>query len=232
MDKLSETEMHAFCGKLAVAGVIPVLYSTWHIVETIVEENIPGDLAECGVMAGAQPAVMAWVLEKHGISPQDKQIHLFDSFQGIPEAGPRDTEQPGIGPKNPAAQGRLISSGISSVSVQQVQANLQKWGCNMEYFQYHPGWFQESLPNVADGIGELALLRVDVDLYESTKFCYEYLYGKVVKGGFVIDDDWGMPENIAPPCREAVLEYLQETKQELPPVTAVPEQPTTVWWRK
>jgi O-methyltransferase len=40
-------------------------------------------------------------------------------------------------------------------------------------------------------MGEIAILRLDNDWYESTKFCLEKLYDKVIDGGIIIIDDYG-----------------------------------------
>ena len=56
----------------------------------------------------------------------------------------------------------------------------------------------------ADGpIEQLAILRLDGDLYESTMDALVPLYEKVSPGGFVIVDDYGAWE----PCRKAVDDF-------------------------
>ena len=65
------------------------------------------------------------------------------------------------------------------------------------------GWFKDTLPTAP--IEQLALLRVDGDLYESTWDALHALYDKVSEGGFVIIDDYGD----FPPCRQAVDDFRQ-----------------------
>ena len=57
---------------------------------------------------------------------------------------------------------------------------------------------------LVDRIGPIAVLRLDGDFYESTRFCLETLYDRVVPGGYVIIDDYGTFEG----CRAAVHEFL------------------------
>jgi hypothetical protein len=52
-------------------------------------------------------------------------------------------------------------------------------------------------------IESVALLRLDGDLYESTKVCMQYLYPLVSKGGYVICDDYDLHG-----CRYAVHETV------------------------
>ncbi len=79
-------------------------------------------------------------------------------------------------------------------------------GYNKDYLHYHKGRFQVTLPNVINDISRIAILRLDGDLYASTKVCLEYLYNKVVPGGFVIIDDYGCYEG----CKKAVDEFREK----------------------
>lgn len=54
-------------------------------------------------------------------------------------------------------------------------------------------------------ISPIAILRLDADWYASTKVCLDFLFDKVVKGGFVIIDDYLCYEG----CRKAVNEFLR-----------------------
>jgi O-methyltransferase len=66
---------------------------------------------------------------------------------------------------------------------------------------YHEGLFEDTVPN-AD-IKEIAFLRLDGDLYSSTKVCMEHLYPKLVRGGWFCVDDFNLSG-----CRKAVLDYV------------------------
>ena len=170
----------------------------------VVESSIPGVIVECGVANGAQVGMMARAVLDAGDA---RYFHLFDSFEGIPMAGPQDESQPGIGaPQHdvnaPLAE-RLVSSGISACSAEQVASNLKAWGCKGD-FQYNVGWFQDTLPNFRS-LEPIALLRLDGDLYESTACCLRYLYPLVVSGGLIVIDDYALPG-----CATAVNEYLSD----------------------
>ena len=53
-------------------------------------------------------------------------------------------------------------------------------------------------------IAQLAVLRVDGDLYQSVMETMEYMYPKVSVGGYIILDDYG--EHL-PPAKRAVDDY-------------------------
>ena len=79
-------------------------------------------------------------------------------------------------------------------------------GYGPAFLHFHKGWFQETMPKVSPQISLIAILRLDGDWYASTRVCLEFLYGKVVRGGFVIIDDYGAYEG----CRKAVDEFRQK----------------------
>lgn len=187
--------------KVKTAGLVPMpVYGHTHdMTVQALHDGIPGCLVECGVFAGAQVAVMALAQQEAGY---DRKVHLFDSFEGIPEAGPMDDEQPGIGYVEPEKRhGRLITSGVSACSVERVTENLERWGVDMRTTVFHVGWFQDTVPGW-DG-GPIALLRLDGDLYESTKVCLEHLYPHLSPGGVLIIDDYTLTG-----CHVAVNQYF------------------------
>ena len=162
--------------------------------------EVPGDFVECGVFAGAQSAVMALVSDSWRRAGTIKRVHLFDSFQGIPQAGPRDLEFLAAGHK----------PGLSACSLENVIRNMDEWGIDPDLLVYHPGWFADTMPT-AD-IGQIAVLRIDCDLYESTLPVMKYLYPKVAKGGWIIADDYQLSG-----CRDAIHEVVV---------------PGPIYWRK
>ncbi len=186
-------------------------YSTYGMIEKTYElatdcivNNIEGAFVECGVAAGAQVGVMARVCKTHN---DRREIHLYDSFEGIPMAGPKDTQQPGIGDithdVNVGERELLKSSGITVHGIDQVKQNMQRWGVDSTNLIYHQGWFQDTLPG--NSIDKIAILRLDGDLYESNKVCLEHLGHKVVKGGYIIIDDYSLKG-----AEIAVHEYIDE----------------------
>lgn len=177
----------------------------------VVNRDVKGSFVECGVAYGAQVCAMA---EASVGNP--REFHLFDSFIGIPMAGPNDHDQPGIGKfvvdQNLPLKERLVSSGISASTVENVKSNLSKFGFGHGY-NYHVGWFQDTLPVVKTG--PIAMLRLDGDLYESTKVCLEHLFSNVVQGGCIILDDYPLPGS-----RKAWEEFCLERMITLVPVIA------------
>lgn len=181
---------------------------------TLSVQNIDGALVECGVGAGAQLMAMALTWTK-------KDIIGFDSFEGIPLASEHDETQPGIGKFTPVAN-RLVSSGITVHSVENVLENFLQFEIPAYRVKLIRGWFQNTLPKFQPI--PIALLRLDGDLYESTLVCLQYLYPLVSVGGVVIIDDWALKG-----ARKAVKEYFGKN---MPTVTEVPGTETVVYFYK
>jgi O-methyltransferase len=193
---------------VAQDGLITLYRQVAHCETT----KLSGALVECGVWKGGAAALMAIAnLEQ---SPERRSLHLFDSFIGIPEpiAGldgeraVRDT----VG-KREDAQGRLRAANDYSDrggpgSEREVRDLLRHVDYPQEFVHIHQGWFQETVPSGAASIGPVALLRLDGDLYESTKVCLEHFYESVISGGFIVIDDYGAYDG----CRRAVDEFLAQ----------------------
>lgn len=162
-----------------------------------------GCFVECGVAAGAQIMMM-----RQGAP--SKLIHAFDSFQGIPNPSNRDNQIPGIRLLNEFEQSllpnpgeqELQSTGVTAVSVENFKKHLIDSGAGIENIEIHEGWFEETMPE--NTVGDIAILRLDGDLYNSTFVSLKYLFPKVIKGGLVILDDYELKG-----CIDACNEYFE-----------------------
>jgi hypothetical protein len=85
----------------------------------------------------------------------------------------------------------------------EVRALFQRLGV-LEDVEFVKGLFQETLP--VNRIGEIAVLHIDGDWYESVKVCLESLYDKVVPDGVIQLDDYGYWKG----ARKAVDEFFEQ----------------------
>ena len=69
------------------------------------------------------------------------------------------------------------------------------------------GFVEDTLPRFAPG--QLCLLRLDTDFYNSTKLEFEILYKHLVRGGVLIIDDYGLFAG----ARKATDEYCSRLDQ-------------------
>jgi len=182
-------------------------------VETVLEENVPGDFIECGVWRGGASIFMRALLAVHG--DEKRRVWLADSFAGLPEP---DAAQ------YPADKGmRLDLCPGLAVSEAEVRRNFERYGLLDDRVCFLPGWFKDTLPEAP--IDSLAILRLDGDLYESTIQALEALYPRLSGRGYCIIDDYHMLK----PCEKAVTDYrtTHEISSEIVDIDG-----SAIYWRK
>jgi len=166
------------------------LENVQHCVQTVLKEKIPGDLIETGAWRGGMTIFMRALLKAHG--DDQRTVWVADSFEGLP--APKD-----------AGDGWDYSRiDYLMVSLEQVQANFRRFGLLDEQVKFLHGWFKDTLPQAP--IAQLAVLRLDGDMYSSTREALIHLYSRVSPGGFVIVDDY----HSWPACKRAVDEFRTE----------------------
>jgi hypothetical protein len=145
-------------------------------------QGLKGDLVELGIAMGSGIAAMK-------LACPEKTVWGYDSFQGIHLAGPNDTEQPGIGAITHDTSGELlVTSGVTVHTREQVNTILYEYlKFKEEDFVLVEGWVQHTLPVISPK--KIALLRLDMDLYDPTLFALQQLWPKIVKGGVLLIDD-------------------------------------------
>ncbi len=222
MNEYTKKQLATF-GQRALSFPVTVINS-YTLAKQCIDNDIEGDFVECGVFAGTQIAAMALANQQTGMK---KKIHLFDSFIGIPQAGPNDDETitSCIGKGKGDGKGSLVTTGISVCSVKAVQGHMREWGINSNQLLYHVGWFQDVVPLAAKKIKKIAILRLDGDLYESTKVCLLYLHPLVSKSGYVIIDDYALTG-----CRKALDEYHLQIGIN-PKITTIEGGGGPVWYK-
>src|ERR1035437_7019878 len=165
-------------------------------------QKIPGTLVECGVWRGGAAAIMALACMAEVSAP--RTIHLFDSFEGLPAPIAEFDGQLAVNMVG-RGDGALVATGAWAAEAEAVRELIvDRLGAPAGFLTIHKGWFQDTLPVAKEEIGEIALLRLDGDFYDSTKVPLDNLYQQVTSGGIVVIDDYGGFEG----CRRAVDEYL------------------------
>ena len=159
-------------------------------------KDLSGDIVECGVWKGAVLSYMAKVFS-------NRTVWAYDSFEGVP-SNKDQTKYPDKYSSREIDWSKCCPELVADVAF--LHQTLAKYEIsNLDRIQIVKGWFKDTLPNATQ---QIALLRVDGDLYSSTYEILEYLYPLVVKGGFVIFDDYCIPES-----REAVYDYFCKIRE-------------------
>ncbi|MBX3172027.1 MAG: class I SAM-dependent methyltransferase [Candidatus Eremiobacteraeota bacterium] len=139
--------------------------------------RVPGDFMECGTWRGGACILLRAIQNALGVGSR-RRTWVADSFQGLPQPDQL---------VDAVLHAYLKETGSFSVSLEEVRQNFARYGLLDEGVCFLPGWFADTLPSWQ---GQLALLRLDGDWYESTYTALEHLYDKVSWGGFIIIDDY------------------------------------------
>lgn len=176
-------------------------------VRYCVRRGIPGDFAECGVWRGG--SVMAMLLTLRELGIEDRDIHLYDTFEGMtaptvhdtsPVAPPASETWAQAEASGERAWGEVFSPAV--FNLEDVRRAVLGTGYPAERVHFVQGPVEQTLTaHVPD---QLALLRLDTDFYESTRAEMEHLYPRLVAGGVLIVDDYGHWEG----ARRAVEEHF------------------------
>lgn len=182
------------------------LYALYEAVRYIVAAELPGAFVECGVWKGGSVMMMAATLLGLGIS--DRDIYLFDTFEGMTPPTDKDVDFRGTHAQSlldRADRGANVFWAYSPLD--EVKANLARTGYPAERFIFVAGDVLATLP--AQAPASIALLRLDTDWYESTLHEMEQLFPRLTRRGALIVDDYGYYRG----ARQAVDEYLARQKE-------------------
>lgn len=129
-------------------------------------KDIPGDMAELGVYQGGS----AYIIATH---QPNKKLHLFDTFEGIPE--------------NDEFEGGVHVKGEFASSYDEVKASLAQLNV-----VYHKGFFPDTTQELPPDI-IFSFVHLDADIYQSTLAGIEYFWHRLTEGGVIIFDDYNNP---------------------------------------
>jgi hypothetical protein len=139
--------------------------------------HIPGDVVECGVGWGRSLMSLTMLVR---LEEKGRRIWGFDSFQGFPDPSLKDQTF------------RNVQKGEWKTDMLSVLKMLQSSGLDTEFLNSRltlvEGFFQDSLERYTGD--SIALLHIDVDLYQSYLDVLERLYSKVTAGGVVLFDEY------------------------------------------
>ena len=132
------------------------------------QSDIDGNMAEVGVYQGGSAKLICEV-------KKEKILHLFDTFEGLPEVTKEDTHF-GIEYWN--------TGEFKNTSLESVKKYLSKYN-NVEFYK---GKFPETSGPIEKE--QFSFVHLDVDLYQSTLDCLEFFFPRMVKGGIIMTHDF------------------------------------------
>ena len=130
--------------------------------------EIPGVVVECGTWKGGTAVNLSLICRLIG-----RRLWIYDSFQGLPPADPRDREGP------------AYAAGDYCGTLEEVKSNLERYGAP-EVCTFVEGWFEDTLPELSTPV---VLAYVDVDLEYSLHTCVLHLWRNLDENGYVFIDE-------------------------------------------
>lgn len=125
-----------------------------------------GNIVELGVYQGGSALFLAAIARKN------RELHLFDTFCGIPNGTKEDGEDWGD---------------FSDCNVEKVKELIPD-------AHYHIGKFPDTFKDVK--LGNIAFIHADGDLYHSMKCIKTHLWNSIVEGGMIYIDDYNELEGV------------------------------------
>lgn len=117
----------------------------------------------------------------------DRDLHLFDTFEGLPQSDDKDDKQ-------------LFRKGQYEANYEEVKQYLAGYA-NVHIYK---GYF----PNTAAPINDkfFSFVSLDVDLYESTKKALDFFYSRMSKGGIILSHDYQGAKGV----KKAFQEFMKD----------------------
>ena len=159
------------------------------VLKDIVENNIPGDLAELGVYKGHSARLI------HHYVPERK-LFLFDTSSGFDEDDIK-------------VENTFHSDSYSQFNDTNVASVLNFINPENDNVIPIAGMFPQSLPDGFDKV--FSFVHMDMDLYQPTIEALRYFYLRMGNGGYMIVHDYN---NIKwPGIKKAVDEFFKDKKE-------------------
>lgn len=156
--------------------------------------DLPGVIIDLGVFRGASTFTWAKLCEIFCPTDVRKIVYGFDTFEGFPSLNVAD------GPEDRMQDVRIggYFGGTTverDLSMAQTAMNYDRHISHINRIEFIKGDVSETIPAFADDKGNglrIALLNLDVDLYEPTKIALERFVPLMVRGGIIILDEYAV----------------------------------------
>lgn len=197
---------HELMTQLLGTQLSEALHLVWHLNHALAFE---GAVCEFGIAQGATSALIA-----NEIRETNKELWLFDSFEGLPKPTDRDILIDDI--FNLGSIDKY--QGTMACGQEQVIGRLSSIGFPRQRVKLVPGFIEETARN-KDLPEKVCFAYVDFDFYEPIKIALQLLDPRLPVGGVVIVDDYGFFSEGAQAAVDEFVEsrgsrYLKEPSPE------------------
>jgi len=180
------------------------LIRRWTLIKSlhyINKKKIIGDIVECGIWRGGNLFLAKKIQDKY-YKEIKRKFYGFDTFEGMPEPSTHD----GVKVNEIYQNFKNKNEPWTKASLDDVKNFSKKLFLDIDEFNFIKGKVEDTLKDKKNLPNKISLLRLDTDLYESTKIELNILYPLLVEKGILIIDDYGDFQG----CRKAVDEYFSD----------------------
>lgn len=156
-------------------------------LDKVQSRQVRGDVVEFGCYAGTTSLFLTRLLSS------GRTLHVYDSFEGLPEKSKAD--------ESPA--GMQFKKGELEISKRTFVQNFRR--ARLDLPHVHKGWFADLKPN--DIPDQIAFAFLDGDYYESIRMPLEHIWPRLSPGATVVVDDY--QNEALPGASRAVDEWLK-----------------------
>jgi hypothetical protein len=184
------------------------------IINEINNQNILGDIVECGVWKGGMSMWMMLCQKKHNML---RNFFLYDTFDGM-------TFPDSINDGKEAIETYTIINQGNYARDYDKWHKQNKWAYaplefvknNIDLIKYDDSKINYVVGDVCDTLNtnipdKISILRLDTDFYSSTKKELDILFPLVSQNGYIIIDDYYSWEG----SKKATDEFLEENKNNI-----------------
>lgn len=156
--------------------------------------NVPGVIIDLGVFQGGSTFTWAKLCEIFCPTDIRKSVFGFDTFSGFTKISAED------GPENPAQD--VVAGGYFGGNSVEADLALAQEAMNHDRHLRHKNRIElvkgdvcETIPRFVAEKGDglrIALLNLDLDLYEPTRVALDHLVPRMARGGVIIVDEYAV----------------------------------------
>lgn len=176
------------------------LMDLYHLLSQTLVFGVEGHVVELGSNVGQSAILLRETLDYHR---SDKELHLYDSFRGLPALHRHD-------------EGCHFVAGDLAVPEETLLSNFKERGLSIPVV--HPGWFAETLPGQLPE--RICFAHIDCDLYEPVLESLEAVYPRLAGNAIVVIDDYEWEGT--PGATVAVDEFLSDKPETIFPMRVLP----------
>ena len=159
-------------------------------LETVLRAGVVGDIVELGCYIGTTSIFLRRLMDTAG--NDKRQLHVYDSFQGLPAKTIQDA----------SVAGTAFKAGELRASTHELRRNFRR--NNLIQPVIHKAWFadlsQRDLPEA------IAFAFLDSDFYQSITVSLQLVWPKLTAYGTIVIDDYNRPG--LPGVTRAVMDFF------------------------